>query len=318
MPFQLDHVVIAVSDLARAVQDYRTLGFIVLEGGIHASGATHNALIVFADGTYLELLAPTGAAAGAEALDFSPMLAHGEGLCGFALRADGLPALVAALRGRGVAVSDPLTGARQQQDGTRLAWRLALVEGGFAPFLIEDITPRSLRVPDDPALTAHPNGVRGIGGLELVTPDLAAAQARYQRLLNAQPEPEDMPAFRAFALQDAQLVISAPQPETAAQVISWSVAPMAALKDEINALFKAQVPVEVQALLQQSGQLWGQYEAEIKRQIAERAAYLAKRGNAESLYAVRVWQLPSQQTFPLADLTLTHNVRFTVHAPDSA
>lgn len=63
MPFQIDHVVIAVSDLARAVADYRALGFTVLEGGVHASDATHNALIGFADGTYLELLASTGRAA---------------------------------------------------------------------------------------------------------------------------------------------------------------------------------------------------------------------------------------------------------------
>lgn len=316
MPFQLDHVVIAVADLARAVRDYQALGFKVLEGGVHASGATHNALIVFADGTYLELLASTGQVARPETLDFSPMLAKGEGLGGLALRADDLPALVAALRKRGLTLSDPIAGARQKPDGTRLAWRLALVDDGFLPFFIEDVTPRPLRVPDDPALTAHPNGIRGIGGVELVTPDLAAAQARYQALLGVPPEPEDMPAFRAFALQSAQLVVSAPQPETAEQVISWSAAPMLALEDEISALFNAEVPLEVQALLHQSGQLWGQYEAEIKRQIADRAAYLAGRGNVESLYAVRVWQSAPEGDFPLSDLALTHNVRFTLQSPD--
>ena len=313
MPFQLDHIVIAVSDLARAVADYRALGFTVLEGGVHASGATHNALIVFADGTYLELLARTGAAPAPETLDFSPMLARGEGLCGFALRADQLTALSAALRARGVRTSEPYRGARQRPDGAHLAWHLVLIDDGFAPFLIEDLTPRTLRVPDDPALTTHANGVRGISGIELVTPELAVAQARYSALLNAQPEPEDMPAFRAFTLQDAQLIISAPQPETAEQVISWSAAPLAALESQIDALFNAEVPLEVRALMHQSGQMWQQYKAEIVRQVAARAACLAERGKVESLYAVRLWQSAVARSFPLADLALTHNVRFILH-----
>lgn len=318
MPFQLDHVVIAVTDLARAIADYRALGFTVLEGGVHASGATHNALIVFADGTYLELLASTGAAPAPEALDFSAMLARGEGLCGFALRADDLPVLRTTLRERGVRISELHLGARHKPDGTRLAWRLALIDDGFTPFLIEDLTPRSLRVPANPASTTHANGVRGIDGIELVTAELDAAQARYSALLNAQPEPEDMPAFRAFALQDAQLVISAPRPETAEQVINWSAAPLAALESQIDALFNAEVPLEVRALLHQSGQMWQQYKAEIERQIAQRAAYLAERGNVESLYAVRLRQSESAHAFPLTDLALTHNVRFTLHSADLA
>ena len=57
---QLDHVVISVSNLEEAMEDYRRLGFNVLPGGEHASGTTHNALVVLADGTYLELMALTG------------------------------------------------------------------------------------------------------------------------------------------------------------------------------------------------------------------------------------------------------------------
>ena len=53
----LDHVVIVVADLARAVADYEALGFTVAPGGEHADGRTHNALIPFADGMYIELIA---------------------------------------------------------------------------------------------------------------------------------------------------------------------------------------------------------------------------------------------------------------------
>ncbi len=37
---------------------------------------------------------------------------------------------------------------------------------GRLPFLIEDITPHNLRVPDDVATITHPNGVTGIATLE--------------------------------------------------------------------------------------------------------------------------------------------------------
>src|SRR3954449_3910124 len=83
--FKLDHVIIAVFDLDQAVDDYRALGFTTIYGGRHANGATHNALVCFQDGTYLELLAPTGDAPQSGLTDFSPLLQHGEGLVGYAL-----------------------------------------------------------------------------------------------------------------------------------------------------------------------------------------------------------------------------------------
>ena len=53
----IDHIVIAVRDLAAASDDYARLGFTVTPGGEHTGGATHNALISFADGAYFELIA---------------------------------------------------------------------------------------------------------------------------------------------------------------------------------------------------------------------------------------------------------------------
>src|SRR5258708_13600632 len=53
----IDHIVILVHDLDRAVRDYTTLGFTVVPGGEHADGRSRNALIAFADGAYLELIA---------------------------------------------------------------------------------------------------------------------------------------------------------------------------------------------------------------------------------------------------------------------
>ena len=52
---QLDHLVLFVPKLERAMADFSSLGFTVIAGGQHAS--TENALIVFEDETYIELLA---------------------------------------------------------------------------------------------------------------------------------------------------------------------------------------------------------------------------------------------------------------------
>ena len=52
----IDHIVIAVPDLDVARKSYEALGFTVVPGGRHPVG-THNALIAFADGAYVELIA---------------------------------------------------------------------------------------------------------------------------------------------------------------------------------------------------------------------------------------------------------------------
>jgi len=163
---KLDHVIIAVRGLDQAVEDYIALGFTAVYGGRHASGATHNALICFQDGTYLELLAPTGDPAQPGSTDFSPLLQRGEGLVGYALLSTDLLTDAAELRARGANVGEVSEGRRQRTDGVELRWRTAALDGGMSPFLIEDITPRNLRVPGDLATITHANGVTGIAKLE--------------------------------------------------------------------------------------------------------------------------------------------------------
>ena len=55
----LDHLVILVRDVDRAVRDYEGLGFAVTPGCEHAGGPTRNALTPFKDGSYLESLWPS-------------------------------------------------------------------------------------------------------------------------------------------------------------------------------------------------------------------------------------------------------------------
>lgn len=188
MIVSFDHAVIAVADLDTAMRDYDALGFTVRYGGEHASGTTHNALICFADGTYLELLAPTGKPAKPGSMDFSPLLRGGEGIVAFAFASDQLDDDAVAMRARGVAVSEVKEGGRLRSDGVALRWKTALIDDAMTPFLIEDITPRRSRVPDDAETTTHANGVRGIRAFEIASVDIAHERERYARMVPSTPE----------------------------------------------------------------------------------------------------------------------------------
>jgi len=173
MPFKLDHIIIAVGDLDQAIAEYQALGFNAFYGGKHASGTTQNALVCFADGSYLELLAPTGEPrTDMNAADFSGLLQQGKGLAGYALLSDDFDADSAALRAKGIDVGEVKIGSRLRPDKVELRWQTALIDGGMSPFLIQDITPRNLRVPDDEAVTRHHNGSLSLQDLARVIPNL--------------------------------------------------------------------------------------------------------------------------------------------------
>jgi catechol 2,3-dioxygenase-like lactoylglutathione lyase family enzyme len=179
MIYAIDHVVILVHDLAAATSDYAALGFTVTPGGVHADGATHNALVAFADGSYLELIAFRR-----EAPDhiWWRYVAEGEGLIDVALLPGAIDDDVAAARMRGLDIAGPFSGGRERPDGVRIAWKTARPATPDLPFLCGDVTPRDLRVPTG-AARLHPNGVTGIARVLVATRDLAVSAARYRALL---------------------------------------------------------------------------------------------------------------------------------------
>lgn len=180
----IDHLVIVVPELDAAIASYRALEFTVVPGGRHPIG-THNALIAFADGSYLELIA-----------FFEPNTQHrwyqrlelGGGLIDFCLQTDDLAADAAAFRAAGVALADPRPLSRVRPDGYTLRWVLSIPEshGGVAPFLIEDETPRDERVP---RATAHANGVTGIRLVTVAVSDVPSVRRWYERVPGAKVIP---------------------------------------------------------------------------------------------------------------------------------
>ena len=175
----IDHVVIVVPDLDAAIASYEGLGFSVVRGGRHPIG-THNALIGFADGAYLELIAffePTATHR------WKTMLEKGGGLVDFCMQTDDLKADAAALRAAGVAMGEPWPLTRTRPDGYTVSWVLSLPgepHGALAPFLIEDTTPRDERVPRQ---RTHANGVTGIASLTVAAPDVSLVRGWWSAVL---------------------------------------------------------------------------------------------------------------------------------------
>ncbi|MCG8351014.1 MAG: VOC family protein [Chloroflexales bacterium] len=179
MTLSIDHVVILVNDLDAANADYAALGFTVIPGGEHAGGATHNALISFADGSYLELIAFKRS----EPKHFWwRHTSIGPGLIDFALLPSDIAVEIAAMAQRGLIYRGPTPGGRLRLDGQRIAWQMGMPPNSALPFLCADVTPRALRVPSGSAWR-HANGVTGVAGLTVVVNDLTMSAASYRMLL---------------------------------------------------------------------------------------------------------------------------------------
>lgn len=182
----LDHVLIAVNDLDAAITNYQALGFNAFFGGKHAHGLTQNALVVFGDGVYLELIAPTGLTT--EDPDGKNLLKRfekGDGYIGYALFSADLDADSATIRERGLEMQAPTQSGRKRSDGLELQWKTASVDGHFVPFIIEDVTPRALRVPEDVDKVQQPNGVVSVTQLVVAVSDLDASIVHYKALLGS-------------------------------------------------------------------------------------------------------------------------------------
>jgi hypothetical protein len=178
----IDHLVIVVKDLQQAARDYEQLGFTVVPGGKHPVGS-HNVLISFSDGSYLEIIAFYR-----EARDhrwWEP-LQRGERLVDFCMQTNDLVGDTRKLREAGVAINDPVPWSRTRPDGYELKWVLSLAQGshrGVAPFLIQDTTPRQERIPQT---FIHKNGATGISSLIVAVEELSEVRRWYDRVLESE------------------------------------------------------------------------------------------------------------------------------------
>jgi catechol 2,3-dioxygenase-like lactoylglutathione lyase family enzyme len=194
----IDHIVVVVPELEAAIDRYGAVGFTVVRGGKHSIGS-HNALIAFADGAYIELIAFLAAATGhpwQSALDKG-----GGGLVDFCMMTDNLEADVAAIRRAGAQMGEPYSMTRDRPDGFRLSWELSIPAppwNGRLPFLIRDLTRREERVPRE---HQHRNDVTGIQGVTIAVEDADLVAKTYTGALGRPGEPIRRPDLDAAGFE---------------------------------------------------------------------------------------------------------------------
>ena len=187
MTFALDHVVInALFDMDRAADLMSRLGFTLTPRGYHSLGSI-NHLMVF-EGHYLELI---GLPSDTDVLR-KDVLESPLGLDGLVFKADDIDKCLRTLRDSGLAMLEPQSFSRPVTiDGVEHLARFRTVR--TAPELFEagrvyycqHFTPEL--VWHRPWMS-HPNGVRGLSELVIVTSNLETDAPRYAKAAQAPSE----------------------------------------------------------------------------------------------------------------------------------
>lgn len=182
MGLRLDHVIISVTDLEGAIANYQKLGFNAFYGGKHGDGLTHNGLVIFADGSYLELIALVDPSQ-REAASFKQLVREAEGYTGYALLSNDIDSDIEMMQQQGIQTNAIRSGSRERGDGAQLRWRMARLGTQMSPFIIQDETEHNLRVPDDAQTTTHENSAQAITNITILAEDFGKVVTRYSALL---------------------------------------------------------------------------------------------------------------------------------------
>lgn len=181
MALALDHLVIAVRDLAAAEENYtRLLGRKPSWRGKHPTYGTANVLYRL-DNSYMELLAlGEGDSPWATALR-NHLDRHGEGLYAIALGTHDIDATVAAARANGLDVQDAAAGnGVDETTGARREWRNARIDPaatrGVRAFFIQHLSPPDVLPMSEP-VAAGGAIVTGVDHTVIISSDLAATLA---------------------------------------------------------------------------------------------------------------------------------------------
>ena len=179
MPFHFDHAVIFVPDLSKAVKKFCDLGFVVTPGGEHEY--TCNALIIFDDRTFIEILALKPSWSRpllkiAAKIGLINHLANNKpdvswrlmrwitekyGAIDWCIRVENMQAALDCFQSTKLAMLDTMTYQRRRPDGEIAQWLLGSAKDLDLPFLIKDKTAIDIRIPLG-SHTQHPNGALGI------------------------------------------------------------------------------------------------------------------------------------------------------------
>lgn len=208
-----DHAVVAGRDLDTLVETFAGVGLKPEYGGEHTHDVTHNSLLGFDDGSYVELISATEA--DAEPSRRRDFIAGDAGPCGWALETDDVQAVAERMRERGVEVELSEPHQREAPDGRVAKWQLAYLgegePGSSLPFVIEDRSPRENRISPSPSVSG--TEVTGVAATVVCVPDLDEGVERYRQAFDLpSPERQTAPAFGAelAGFPETALVLATP------------------------------------------------------------------------------------------------------------
>lgn len=204
---KFDHAVFVVPNLEKGMNQFKELGFTVVKGGSH--GITHNALIMFSDDSYIELLAFKCIVFVwfFKLLSFTGILnlivnqkkdinwrllqwVRGSyGCVDWAVRTHNLTANNNTMK-KLVEITLPRKFSRIKSDGSKIEWKLGGVRDMDVPFLIEDITPLKDRLVT--ASQNHQNGSLFVSNLALTPINFSLASQRISKLLRYKVDDNEM------------------------------------------------------------------------------------------------------------------------------
>ena len=196
-----DHAVIYVPNLHKAIRQFTALGFTVRPGGEHSH--THNALIIFNDRSYIELLALKPSwrrwfLLGIAKSGVLDLIANSKSDIGWrvmrwisckygpidwALRTDNLNSTMACLKEKDAVLLNTSDYQRTTAEGKTAKWTMASAKNLDLPFLIKDQTDINLRVPLGNH-TQHANGALGIRKITISAENTELAYSNLNALLS--------------------------------------------------------------------------------------------------------------------------------------
>tara|TARA_B110000208_G_C11694929_1_gene403716 strand:- start:261 stop:1064 length:804 start_codon:yes stop_codon:yes gene_type:complete len=176
---QFDHLVIYVPNLEEAIKDFTDLGFEVRRGGSH--GIAENALIIFSNHVYIELLALVPAwytplllaanrfgvlhwLSGAKGNVRSRLLnwfRQDFGPVDWCVRVADIEGISNSWKKAGLSMLNTEKHSRKTIEGDVLQWYLGSASSADLPFLLEDISPIDERIPPLKS-GAHDNGASAL------------------------------------------------------------------------------------------------------------------------------------------------------------
>lgn len=188
----LDHVLVGVSDLEAARENWARLGFTITPRGRHIGWGTANYCIML-ENDYVEILGIVDPSQFVNGLD-AFLAANGEGLLGLAWAGEDAAAVHDDLTARGITAEEPkeLKRLLELPEGT-VTPEFALVHikaadsAGIRSFVCTHLTRDMVWRPD---WTRHANGAESIGAVTLECNDPDTVSTRFAALFGTEPKPE--------------------------------------------------------------------------------------------------------------------------------